>query len=355
MRIGIIGGGQLGMMMAEAAVPMGHKIVSLDPQEICSITKYSNKHIISPYDSIEGIQELISSIDVLTYEFENVDFSVLQEIKTKLPQKVIALKTSQNRYEEKKLAEKLEIPTPKYKLLSSKEDIFYPSLIKIVSGGYDGKGQFKITKKADINSLSLDDKYSYIIESFIDYDYEISVIASRDRFGKIVYYPIPINIHKKGILFTSSLVDDIPEKIKTLARTYTEKIIIDLDYIGTLAVEYFVVGEKVLFNEFAPRPHNSGHYSIEGTTVSQFRNHILAITGEEVQEPELVKSVIMVNVIGENLGFYLEAKKYECAFVHDYNKAVVKPNRKMGHITVVSDTKEECIKIVRNIIGEKNG
>ncbi len=353
MRIGILGGGQLGMMMAQEAIKLGYEIISLDPDKNCSITKYSHQHLTYNYNDEIGIKKLVDSCDVITYEFENVNKEVIKELSDKLPQKVSALEISQNRLKEKNLAHSLGIKTPRFQKYIIESDIFYPSIIKSTTGGYDGKGQFLLNKEADFQKDLLNKNREYIIEELINFDYEISVISTRDVLGNIVYYPIPKNVHREGILFTSTAGTDIPLKIKKTAKEYTKRILEKLDYVGTLVVEYFVKGNDVLFNEYAPRPHNSGHYTIEGCNVSQFKNHILAITNRLLVEPKLKKYSIMVNVLGQNLDYCLRAKNLENVYMHDYHKQEVRENRKMGHITITGKSIEECINLKNIIIGEK--
>jgi 5-(carboxyamino)imidazole ribonucleotide synthase len=352
MKIGIIGGGQLGMMMAEAAIELGHQIVSLDPQKKCSITRYSSQHLVYDYSDKIGIEKLIEASDVITYEFENVDLDVLGNIGAILPQKVNTLELSQNRLKEKEFAKSLRIKTPRFRKLESMSNLFYPSIAKSITGGYDGKGQISLKHSGCFSEKDINIANEYIIEELIEFDYEISIISTRDSFGNIVYYPTPRNVHRDGILFTSTVVDDVPFEIIKKARKFTTQILESLDYIGTLTVEYFVKGTDVIFNEFAPRPHNSGHYSIEGCNVSQFKNHILAITNETVIEPTLIHNSIMINVLGQNLNYYIRAKNLNDIHIHNYFKEEIRVDRKMGHITITKPLFEDCIQIKNEIIGE---
>lgn len=352
MRIGIIGGGQLGMMMAEIACEHGHTIISLDPNPTCSITKYSEIHLAYNFDDLKGIKKLVALCDVLTYEFENVSAKVLRTIEEILPQKIKALTISQNRLLEKSLAVKLSIPTPKMMKLEKETTLFYPSIIKTTTGGYDGIGQHVLRNESDVLQVKLNNNNEYILEELIDFDYEISVIATKDCYGNVVTYPIPINTHRNQVLYTSVVDRNFPKKISSKAIEYTKDIINSLDYIGTLAVEFFVKDDQLIFNEFAPRPHNSGHYTIEGCNVSQFENHILAITKEAVLKPMLLKSTIMVNVLGKDLDFFHKARNLKSVSIHDYNKKVVRPLRKMGHITITKDSLKECTKTLNHILGE---
>ena len=351
MNIGIIGGGQLGMMMAEAAKKYGYRIIGLDPNPKCSLSFIADEMIVADYKDKEAFEKLISLSDVVTYEFENVDLKLVKENIDKIPQKSKGLLISRNRLIEKKYANSLGIKTVKFAKIKSKKDIFTPSIIKTITGGYDGKGQFKLDKYSNIDHLSNIDKKEYMIEEFIEFDYEISVIATRDEFGTVVTYPIPVNSHRNGILFTSEVYDEISSVVAQKAKKYTEHIINDLDYVGTLAVEYFVKNNVVIFNEFAPRPHNSGHYSIEGCNVSQFENHVRAIAGLPVVEPVLKQPTIMLNILGQDDVFVETSKEHDVSH-HDYYKKDKKHNRKMGHITFQKDTINEVKNVLSNIIKE---
>jgi 5-(carboxyamino)imidazole ribonucleotide synthase len=352
MKIGIIGGGQLGMMMAEEAKKLNHSIVSLDPNRNSSILLYTDCHISKQYDDEEVLQYMSETCDVITYEFENVNYMKLSKYGNMIPQGTEALKISSNRILEKEFAKSLEINVPKFVQVKSLKDIFTPCIIKTSTGGYDGKGQIKITSKEQIDRIENIDKINYICEEFINFDYEISVIATRDKYGNVVFYPIPINKHKKGILFVSIVDGKIPEKVQEQAINFTKKIIEKLDYVGTLAVEYFVKDNTVIFNEFAPRPHNSGHYSLDGCDVSQFKNHILAITGQKVIAPKLKHTTIMINVLGQNKRYYDKARMFENVKIYDYNKRSTLKNRKIGHINIIDKQDEKAINLIASIIKE---
>ncbi len=348
MIIGIIGGGQLGMMMTEPAHKLGHKIIGLDPTNDCPLSFVADDMIIAQYDDVEAFENLVDKCDVITYEFENVNLDLVEKYITLIPQKSKGLKMSKDRLVEKKYARSLGIDTVGFKKIEKIKDLYYPAIVKTTTGGYDGKGQFKLSSKSDIDHIRLNDKYSYIIEELIEFDYEISVVCTRDCFGNVITYPISKNYHRNGILHTSEIFNDIDPIIQSKAKEYTQRLVTDLDYVGTFAVEYFVVNNKVIFNEFAPRPHNSGHYTIEGATVSQFTNHIHAITGQKVIESTLVGPTIMINVLGQDTA-YLKRSHQSASYVHLYHKSVSKIDRKMGHITIVSD-KIGNAKIIKNHI-----
>jgi 5-(carboxyamino)imidazole ribonucleotide synthase len=351
MVIGIIGGGQLGMMMAEAAKKYNHKIIGLDPDEKCSLSHFADKMLIANYNDKNAFQELVRLCDVITYEFENVDLKLIKEFEYKIPQKAKALYYSRNRLVEKEFAQNLHIPTPKFEKLTSTSSII-PAIIKTTTGGYDGKGQWRITSKKQIDQILNETESELIIEELVAFDYEISVIMTRDQFGNVSAQPIPINYHRNGILHMSVVTDEIDLNIKQKALQYTTQIIESLDYVGTLAVEYFVKGDEVLFNEFAPRTHNSGHYSIEGSTLSQFENHILAVTGIKVEPVRYTRPTIMINVLGQDYD-YIKTFNGENTYLHMYMKDEKKKDRKMGHITILKDSVYDIYNIRNTLLKEQ--
>ncbi len=352
MRIGIIGGGQLGMMIAEAAKKMNHNITSLDPLQNASITKFSDLHIAKDYDDEEALEYLYENCDVLTYEFENVNLNLLDSYNDKLPQGTFSLRMSRDRISEKNFARSLGIPIVQFKIIKDVEDIVIPSILKTTTGGYDGKGQSKITEKTQIDQLSLKDDKTYICEEIINFDYEVSVICSRDKEGTIAFFPIPINNHVNGILHTSTIHQPIEKIIRDKAYEYTTKIINALHYVGTMAVEYFVVGEDLIFNEFAPRPHNSGHYTINGCDVSQFDNHVLAITGQKVAFPKQEGYTTMLNVLGQNRDLLDNPCAKNNVEVYSYEKNSSIKNRKIGHININDSNIEEILMTLKSITKE---
>lgn len=351
MNIGIIGGGQLGMMMAEAAKKYNYRVIGLDPNPDCSLSYVADEMIVANYNDKNAFSKLISVSDTVTYEFENVNLDLVEANIDKIPQQSKGLLKSRNRLEEKIYANSLGIKTAKFLKIERKEDIFLPAIIKTITGGYDGKGQFKLLDENDIGQLPNMSNGNYIIEGFIDFDYEISVIATRDQFGTVITYPIPINTHRNGILFTSEVFNEIDDEVLKTSTRYTKRIINDLDYVGTLAVEYFVKSNEVIFNEYAPRPHNSGHYSIEGCEVSQFENHIRAISNLPVKETKLLKPTIMLNVLGQDSA-YVEASKSLTVHHHDYHKKDNTHNRKMGHIVLQGNTIDDVKNILLEITKE---
>ncbi|MFV0499727.1 MAG: 5-(carboxyamino)imidazole ribonucleotide synthase [Bacilli bacterium] len=348
MKIGVIGGGQLGMMMGQAAISKNHNIYSLDPSSDCPIIKYSSKHYQCELNDKRCIEDMCSNVDVVTYEFENINYNIISELEKKydiFPASNL-LYYSQNRYREKSFVTDLSIPTTKYNIIRSEQDLIEcfkgnKCILKTVSGGYDSKGQVLIKDKLCNDSLELASKYECILEEFIEYDYETSIIATRSRGGDIVYFPLVINTHKKGILFSTYASKVIDNNLDNQARKYVKLIADKLNVCGTIALEFFVKNDRLIFNEMAPRPHNSGHHTIESCNVSQYDNHVNAITNKPLVTPNLLYYSLMYNIIGSEI--YSNFEKYDGVF-HNYGKTEVKSGRKMGHITFVANCKEKLEK-----------
>ena len=352
MNIGIIGGGQLGLMMAEAAKLLNHKIISLDPNPNCPLARISDKHIAADYNDKDAMEQLNDLSDVLTYEFENVDLDLISKYEDKILQGTKALEISRNRLNEKNMAKRLGIETARFHKLIGEEIKFFPCIVKTTTGGYDGKGQYLINDKNTIENFNIDYKKEHIVEEFINFDYEISMILCRDIFDNIEYFPIPVNVHKNNILFTSTVSNTIPSEIQKKVEDYSSRIIEELDYVGTMAIEYFIKGDQVIFNELAPRPHNSGHYTIEACNVSQFYNHILAITHNTILKPVLLKSAIMLNILGQNTEYFLNTANNMDINIHLYGKDEYKENRKIGHITITKNNLEDANVILKELTKE---
>lgn len=347
--IGIIGGGQLGRMMAIAGRYMGYKIVVLDPTPNCPTAQVADEQIIAPYDDLAAIKKLTTMSDVVTYEFENVDLeaATLIEEEGKLPQGAYALEVTQNRQKEKEQIEKSGLPVPSFKIVHTGEEVEkvlqdfpLPAVIKTCRGGYDGKGQFKIHSEKDFQGAYtfVEEQKYCIIEQWVSFDQEISVIFTRRKEGQIKFFPIAENHHENQILAQTIVPTNIPESVQEKAIKAAATLAEAIDIVGTFALEMFVQGNEIYINEMAPRPHNSGHYTIEACNVSQFTQHIRAICGLPLMDVELLKPALMKNVLGKHLETTLTSLQTEAnAFVHLYGKEDAKPERKMGHITYLAD------------------
>jgi 5-(carboxyamino)imidazole ribonucleotide synthase len=344
MRIGIIGAGQLGQMLGYAARKLGHKCYFLDPSDAPPAAK-AGPVIQAAFDDRVALSVLAGKCDVLTYEFENVPVEALQDIADQVPvyPPLDALRLAQDRLTEKQLFEQLDIPLPKYHPIDSVDDlrqaaesIGLPLVIKTRRMGYDGKGQFVLKNKEQLDAAwqELGGK-ALIAEQWIEFDYEVSAIGVRSTNGDIATYCLTHNEHAAGILRVSRApVDD--ESLTHSATTYLRALLESLDYVGVLALELFVVGDELLANEFAPRVHNSGHWTIEGAETSQFSNHILAVSNALPGSTDTLGHAGMINLIGHISD---AARDLADGVLHEYGKSD-RPGRKLGHITVVADSAE---------------
>ena len=354
--IGIIGGGQLGQMMIDAAHELGFKCIVLDPQEKCPCSFNADEMIIGAYDDRDKVLELCKKSDIVTYEFENVGYRLVKEYQEayNIVQGFNPLYYSQHRLREKNSAVKLGLKCGKFESVNNPtqlkkaiELLKLPAVLKTCSGGYDGKGQVIIKDDNYEDAIELVKNSECILEEFIKFDSEISVVVSRNPKGQITTLPIGDNIHINNILHMSVLPSLESETIKAKAIGVAKEYVEGMDFVGTITIELFVVGEELFFNEMAPRPHNSGHYSIEGASSSQFRQHILAITNQELKTPQLNDDCVMINVLGQDVEGVkeLEEASLDNIYIHMYGKKEAKYNRKMGHVTLMGYSKEEAIKI----------
>ncbi|WP_067725214.1 5-(carboxyamino)imidazole ribonucleotide synthase [Oceanobacillus damuensis] len=358
--IGIIGGGQLGRMMAIAARYMGYKIAVLDPTPDCPTAQVADIHITAAYDDMEAIKELTEISDVVTYEFENVDLNAAAYIeeKGKLPQGAYALEITQNREKEKRLMKDTNLPIPQFAIVTNAEEFSesikeftLPAVIKTCRGGYDGKGQLKINSSDDMElAREFADKNGHcIIEQWITFDREISVVFTRSADGKITFFPIAENEHRDHILYKTTVPAKINAAIEKKAYEAAQSLADKMNIVGTFAIEMFVKGEEIFLNEMAPRPHNSGHYTIEACNISQFAQHIRAICGLPLTDIKLLMRAVMINVLGEDLNGTLKAMSQTGdGFIHLYGKSEPKEKRKMGHITFIAENEEALEKQIEN-------
>ncbi|MCL2007072.1 MAG: 5-(carboxyamino)imidazole ribonucleotide synthase [Treponema sp.] len=345
--IGIIGGGQLGRMMCLAAKAMGYDVAVLDPTANCPCGQVADIEITAGYDDMAAIKKLAEISDVITYEFENIDYDALFYLENNayLPQGSDVLKITQHRYMEKKTISDMGIPVTEFFLLNSikalEKHFFYPSVLKTTTGGYDGKGQLIIKSREDFEAAKkLAEKHECIIERWVPFDKEISVLIARSTSGETAVFPIPENIHVDNILHKSIVPASISDSVVQKAISYALQIAENLNTIGILAIEMFVAGDDVYINELAPRPHNSGHYTIDACITSQFEQHIRAICGLPLGDTSLHTPVVMVNILGEHL-FSEVLDPYLPLLprgkLHLYGKTETKEKRKMGHINMLGD------------------
>ncbi|MBN2701953.1 MAG: 5-(carboxyamino)imidazole ribonucleotide synthase [Methylohalobius sp. ZOD2] len=355
--IGIIGGGQLARMLALAGYPLGLRFVVLDPAPDPCAAQLC-EHIQAPYDDPDALDRLAERCDVLTYEFENVSLKGLERLSDKagIHPPLAALAKSQDRLREKTLFQKLDIPTPRFLAIDSRQDLEnapqilgWPFLLKTRRFGYDGKGQALIRTAADMEAAweTLAEQ-ALIGESFVPFQRELSIIAVRSRSGRTAFYPVSENVHKNGILHLSR---SRPNDSQTgQAEGHIRRLLEHLDYVGVLALELFDVHGRLLANEMAPRVHNSGHWTIEGAETSQFENHLRAILDLPLGSTEPVGYAALVNFIGmlPNLTDVLEQ-----AGVHGhYYAKAERPGRKVGHTTVRADAENTLEDRLHHLLGQ---
>jgi len=353
--IGIIGGGQLGRMMATTARHMGYQIIVLDPTPNAPAGQIADQQIIADYDDFEAIKQLADEADVVTYEFENVDLETARYLEEKnlLPQGTKALKITQDRQLEKERIKQLELPHAPFKLITDKTDfnqavetIGFPAVVKTCRGGYDGKGQVILHEQADLARAKkmLTDNQPLIYEKFIAFDCEISVIFTRSQTGAITYFPVAENNHRDHILHTTIAPARVPEHVEREAKRATEKLAQELEVVGTFAIEFFVKDHSIYINELAPRPHNSGHFTIEACNVSQFEQHIRAICNLPLMPIHFHGGAVMINLLGDNLDYFLsKIDRLEIAHVHMYGKDEIREKRKVGHLTFVDHDRDKLL------------
>ena len=347
--IGILGGGQLGRMLAMAAARLGLRCQVFSPDPDSPAFDVVLNATCAEYADVEALELFANDVDVITYEFENVPAAaamILAARRPVLPDRKI-LETTQDRLAEKDFVKRLGIGTADYADVSSAADlraalarIGLPAVIKTRRFGYDGKGQAIIREGDDAETVwaNLGTK-SAILESFVPFDREVSVIAARSADGHVECFDVTENEHRDHILKISRAPADISDALAARARGIAETIANALNYVGVLAVEMFVVhgdgGAGVLVNEIAPRVHNSGHWTLDGASISQFEQHIRAIAGWPLGKPLRHGPVTMTNLIGDDINGYEQWLTVPGTTVHLYGKGAPRPGRKMGHVTQV--------------------
>lgn len=342
MKIGIIGAGQLGRMLALAGYPLGLRFVFLD-QSSDAPGGQVGKIIAGAFDDPDKLAELADEVDVVTFDVENVPVAAVEPVAAKKPflPPVKALGASQDRLHEKTLFRQLKIPTPEFMAVDSIEDlraavenIGLPGVLKTRRLGYDGRGQFYLRKAADLETAwQTLGTVPLIYEGFVDFSREVSIIGVRSTSGETLFYPLSANTHRQGIL-RHSIAPYRNASLQKQAETYMRRLLKHLDYAGVLTIEFFVRGGKLIANEMAPRVHNSGHWTIEGAQTSQFENHVRAILGLPLGSTRPNGHSAMMNFIGSipELGNILRVSGVH---FHSYGKEP-RPNRKLGHCTITA-------------------
>ena len=341
--LGIIGGGQLGSMLAVAANKLEIKTVVFCDDINAPAQNFSNEFIYGQYNDQVKIDEFVSKVDVITYEFENIPYETLNKI-NKI--KTVQPKPSINRIIQHRLAEKdfinrLNIRTTKYASVEKKSEMYplndlLPGLLKTVTLGYDGKGQYPVESIEDLDSLDIDYSKGFVLEKLVKLKKEISIIITRFDYQKYeIYEPIE-NVHEDQILKYSKIPAEINDKVLEQSKVWAKQISEELKYVGTLCVEFFVdKNDNLYVNEIAPRVHNSGHLTINAYNVSQFENHVRAVCQLEQVALKKITNAKMVNIIGDQIKIYRNKKFETNEFFFDYLKKEIKQKRKMGHLTTL--------------------
>lgn len=355
--IGIIGGGQLGRMMALDAKNMGYRIAVLDPSPESPCGQVADIEITAPFDDLDAIAKLASISDAVTYEFENIDYKALTwlEENAYLPQGSRLLALTQDRETEKAGIREAGCEVAPYEIVRNEEElkaaavtIGLPAVLKTCRGGYDGKGQLVIKDEAGLSGAQvLLESGKCILEKLISFDLEISVIVTRSPSGETAVFPAAENIHEENILSKSIVPARISREIIEKAEKMALQIAEKTELVGTLAVEMFVLADegRIYINELAPRPHNSGHYTMDFCETSQFEQHIRAVCDLPLGGTELLQKGMMVNVLGEHLEPVLKDLSFlEEAAIYLYGKKESRPKRKMGHVNVKTEDIETAIK-----------
>lgn len=343
--IGIIGGGQLGRMLAMAAARLGYLTVILEPQPDCPAAQVANAHLLAAYDDLDALTELARRCDVVTFEFENVPLEAANRLArgtTPLYPPARALEVAQDRLTEKTFLNGLGIATARFHPVDTEQEA--QEALKALAGGailktrrlgYDGKGQARLTPDSDaaagFRNLG---GVPQIMEAQVDFDCEISIVAARDAAGRVAAFEPSRNLHRDGILRSSSLRSGVALATEDAARDIAVQILDALDYVGVIGIEFFVMPDgAVLVNEIAPRVHNSGHWTEAACAVSQFEQHIRAICGLPLGSPFRHSDCVMENLIGDDIARCTQLLAERGVLVHLYGKAETRPGRKMGHFT----------------------
>jgi 5-(carboxyamino)imidazole ribonucleotide synthase len=356
--IGILGGGQLGRMLTLEAKRMGFRVVALEPLPDSPTGQVADEQIVAAYDDLRAIGELGARSDVVTYEFENIPLESVLALEA--DRRIVhpgsnALRITQERILEKTFLRECGIPVADFAPVRSREEldaaekaIGYPGVLKITLGGYDGKGQWVVRSRDDADRAWVEAKGRALIwERLIPFDRELSIIAARNAQAEIVAFPVSENQHDHGVLATTIVPGRVNSAIAERARRYATTVAERLEIIGTFCVEFFQHGDELLANEIAPRVHNSGHYSLDATQISQYEMHVRAVCGLPLVEPRQFAPAVMTNILGGGAGDTLagldELLRERDLKLHIYGKAHAALRRKMGHFTVLASTVDEAL------------
>jgi 5-(carboxyamino)imidazole ribonucleotide synthase len=356
MKIGIIGAGQLGQMLALSGYPFGLQFRFLDSSDAAPGAQVA-PIVVGAFDDLEALRKLAGAVDLVTYEFENVPVTALHEMAATRPcfPPVEALRVSQDRVLEKEMFGRLGIPTPPYRAVDSLAELEaavsalgLPCVLKTRRLGYDGRGQRVLRRRADVGpAWAALGSVPLILEGFVRFDREVSIIGARSTRGETRAYPLATNTHREGILRVTA-APARAARLQRTAETHLRRVLDHFGYAGVLTIEFFVEGGRLVANEMAPRVHNSGHWTIEGAVTSQFENHLRAILGLPLGDTSAVGHSAMVNYIG-SMPDRDRILLLPGAHHHDYGKAP-RAGRKLGHCTVVAPTSAQRDAVLRKVL-----
>ncbi len=367
--LGMLGGGQLGRFFVIAAHEMGYKVTVLDPDSNSPAGKIADVHICAAFDDQAALLKLANSCAAITTEFENVpadSLSLLAKIKPVRPS-AYSVAIAQHRVSEKNFLKQAGLPVAPFVVINQAEDLpadgdaMYPAILKVARFGYDGKGQARVSNQQEaLAAFNAFEHEECVLEKMLKLDYEVSVVLARDAQGNVASFPTSENSHLNGILDVSIAPargsDAISHQAQKLASMVAEK----LDYTGVLGVEFFVCDGELLVNEMAPRPHNSGHYTIDACITNQFEQQVRVLTGLPLGSAKQHSSAVMVNLLGDIWPSADEAPAWLAALaqsqlkMHLYGKQAARAGRKMGHYTVLSANRDEAIKLAMQVRTELN-
>jgi 5-(carboxyamino)imidazole ribonucleotide synthase len=357
--LGLLGGGQLGRMFTVAARTLGYGVTVLDPDPLAPAAQFATAHLEAAYTDAQALGELARTCAAVTTEFENAPADALDSIaaRTVVRPSGSAVAVAQDRRREKGFLGERGFPVGAWAAIDEPEDIDralaavkLPALLKTARFGYDGKGQARIDSRADLARAF--DRWKHVpcvLEELLALQGEISVVLARTADGEVAVFPVAENHHANGILDITIAPARIPEALTQEATALATRLATELAYEGVLAVEMFVVGGRLLLNEIAPRPHNSGHYTIDACRTSQFEQQVRVLCGLPLGDPSLHTPAVMVNLLGElwNSGdpTWQYVLKHAGAHLHLYGKREARPGRKMGHVTVCEPTLERALEV----------
>jgi 5-(carboxyamino)imidazole ribonucleotide synthase len=355
--IGIIGGGQLGMMLIREAQRMGYRSAVWDPDPACPAARLADRHIVAPYADAAREEEFLQVADVITYEFEHIDLGVVTDLERRSMVRPGSrlLAVSCHRREEKAELERLGFPVARHAPASDRASlqrafagVGFPAVVKTATAGYDGKGQTVLRTHAEADAwlAALPPAAGeYIVEQWLDLECELSVIVARTASGSAITFPVGRNVHRDNILHTTTVPAGVSDELLRSAEELALAVSSSFNLAGVLCVEMFVTSDgALLVNELAPRPHNSGHYSLDACSMSQFEAAVRAVCGLPLPAPRLLAPCVMVNLLGKHL-LHADLRALlaiDGAKLHLYGKVRVEPRRKMGHVTVLGSTPDDA-------------